>query len=66
MTAASVWAVLTVVNAVIYVWFIRSRGDAGTTSTVIMAGLVSLIFGPLVWFVWLSQRAGQKRAYDRS
>jgi hypothetical protein len=59
MTVGTIWVVLTIVNAVIYVWFIRSRGEAGTGSTVVMATFVSLIFGPLVWCVWLSQRAGR-------
>jgi hypothetical protein len=61
-TAGAIWVALTVVNPIAYVLFIRSRKAAGTVSTVTVAVLLSLIFWPLVWFVWLSMRAGQRRA----
>jgi hypothetical protein len=52
---------LAVVNAVAYVAVVVRRGEAGWWSSLVLA----VVLGPLVWFVWLAQRAGRRRAEVR-
>jgi hypothetical protein len=56
--AGTIWSVLVLVNAVVYVGFIVRRGEG----RLFWAVLLALVTGPLCWFVWLAMRAGNLRA----
>ncbi|MDQ1536384.1 MAG: hypothetical protein QOE58_777 [Actinomycetota bacterium] len=58
MGGTNVWFALCAVNAVAYIAFIKRRGEGGLYWT----SLVALVLGPLVWFLWLSARAGRRRS----
>ena len=45
-------------HALLYARFVSKRGDAGFPLSLVLA----IVLGPLVWFVWLAQRAGARRA----
>ena len=57
----ALWWIAVVVHAAAYTSFVVRRGEASWFSSL----LVSLLLGPLVWFLWLAQRAGSKRATAR-
>jgi hypothetical protein len=56
--AGTIWSVLVLVNAVVYVGFIVRRREG----SLFWAVLLALVTGPLCWFVWLAMRAGKLRA----
>jgi hypothetical protein len=59
-----IWSVLVLVNAVVYfvyVGFVVRRGEGSLFWTV----LLSLVTGPLCWFVRLAMRAGKLRAEEQ-
>jgi hypothetical protein len=56
--AGTIWTVLVLVNAVVYVSFIVRRREG----SLFWAVLLALVTGPLCWFVWLAMRSGKLRA----
>ena len=58
MTGSSVWMLAAVINAALYVVLVTRRQEAGWWSSLLLA----VVLGPLVWFVWIAQRAGRRRA----
>ncbi|MCW2673469.1 MAG: hypothetical protein JWP14_2058 [Frankiales bacterium] len=62
MTGTSALFLLQAINVIVYVTFVLKRGEGSLFWTLALA----LLLGPLVWFVWIAQRAGRLKAARES
>ena len=62
MDPGAVFAVLWLVNAVVYLAVVRLRREGSLR----WAALLLLLVGPFCWVAWLSMRAGKRRSSQDS